>query len=336
VSSDASDSRRDPRQRPSDPAGTRPRHDPESLLPERRPPLPRERSDLLPERRDAASVGPARRASPYAPRFQFLTGGLLAVGLAAIAAIAVLAIGSGGSNTSGERGPAWSTWKPTATGVAGAQQIAQHVGVAYRANGRQLVNVETNGLAFKGTPLAVALRRPPDEGGAIQIHDDDGVLFQLCGIGADCAISTGKPSSDRGFLLRREGLELALYAMHYLDVKQVVVLMPPAIGSIQSIALYFRRDDLAQQLAVPLTHSLAPQVPTVKTATTSPDAAVVHRATAADYLFTLTGSSFNANGFLVLDPYTPAGDAELQKQARAQRADALAAATSATATTTTP
>jgi hypothetical protein len=60
----------------------------------------------------------------------------------------------------------------------------------------------------------------------------------------NCQIDAGKPSKERMLLLRREGLELALYSFRYLkDVKQVVVLIPATPGKAQTIALYFSRDD---------------------------------------------------------------------------------------------
>lgn len=324
----------DPRDRPADPAGTQPRHDPAALLPATRRPDVVDASvvedgDLLPERRAAGGPGAPRAPrvhSEHAPRFQFLTGALLAVGLAAIAGIALLIFGTPGGTS---HGPAWSRWKPTATGVAGAQQIAARVGPEYRDGGAQLVDVETNGLAFKGTQLTVALRQSAAQGGNIQVHDDKGVLYQLCGLGPNCAIDRGKPSTRRAFLLKREGLELALYSLHYLGVKQVVVLLPPPPGRAQTVAMYFRQGDVAGQLARPLTASLTPRAPTVDTVTKAPDAGLVQQRTSTNYLFSLMGSSFNDRAFLVLDPYSAAADDKLQKEL-AKQAKAAAAGTATT------
>jgi hypothetical protein len=323
--------------RPWDPAGTQPKHDPEALLPETREPLlPPEAevvesdaiddddgggSDLLPERRAAAGApaapaAPAARSSSYSARFQFLTGALVAVGLAALVGIVVLVVAPSTSTP----GPAWSPWKPSSGGVQGATQIASHVAPEYRDHGKQLVNVDANDLSFKGVPLTVALRTAAEQGGNIQIHDEKGVLFQLCGLGPSCAIDHGKPSTARGFLLRREALELALYTFRYLkDVKQVVVLIPPVKGKAQTIALYFRPDQVRAELDRPLTSSLVPKAPTVANVTLSPDAALVDQATDDQYLFTLNGSSFNNGGFLVLEPYSRAADAKLQKQLKQQQ-----------------
>jgi hypothetical protein len=329
---------RDDQQQPPpwDPAGTRPKHDPESLLPVAADPLlppeaevvdvsavdEDEAGDLLPERRHAAgpaAVAPAKH-SAYAPRFQFLTGALVAVAIAALVAIAVLVI----APSTKTEGPPWSPWKPQSSGTAGANEIAQHVSTGYRDEGRQLVKVEANDMTFRGVPLAVALRQGEEEGGDIQIHDEKGVLYQMCGLGPNCSIERGKPSRQRTFLMRREALELALYSFRYLDVKQVVVLIPPLPGKVQTVALYFRRDDVRAELSRPLTSSLVPKTPSPKNITLSPDFRLVDRATSNQYLFTFNGASFNNGGLLVLQRYTPEADKKLQKQFKAQQKQAAA------------
>jgi hypothetical protein len=323
--------------KPWDPAGTQPKHDPEALLPDTPEPLlppeaevvesdaidDDEQGDLLPQRRAAAgapAVAAAKRSS-FSPRFQFLTGALVAVGLAALAGIAILIIGPSTTTPA----PAWSPWKPASSGIQGATEIATHVAPEYREQGKQLVNVDANDMSFKGVPLTVALRTSADEGGDIQIHDEKGVLYQLCGLGPSCAIDQGKASTNRGFLLRREGLELALYTFRYLkDIKQVVVLIPPVKGKAQTVALYFRRDQVNQELSRPLTSSLVPKAPSVSSVTGSPDAALVDQATDKPYLFTLNGSSFNNGGFLVLEPYSAAADKKLQADLKQQAKEAAA------------
>jgi hypothetical protein len=309
--------------RPQDPAGTQPRHDPDALLPAARRPLlgddvvdadvveerSGERGDLLPARRTGgdtpAPVAPARH-SQYAPRFHFLTGALLAVGLAAIAGIAALILIPGGSK---DQGPQWSTWTPKQTGTAGAQQIAEHVAHEYKLpDGRQLVDVSVTGLEIQGVPLAVALREAPAQGGDIRVFDDGGLIYRLCGLGPDCAISSGKPSAKRHLLLRREALELALYSFRYLNgVHQIVVFMPPRLGEKPSQALFFRAGDVSQELDRPLTASLSPRVPSVRTVTLSPDATLVNELTTPKiFKFSLTQANTDNKGFIVLDPFDAA------------------------------
>jgi len=305
---------------PQDPAGTQPRYDPEALLPA--DPLPDDvvvdadvvdereeaRGDLLPARRHAGGaaepVAPARH-STYAPRFHFLTGALVAIGLAALAGLVAFVLApSGGSSDDGVN---WSAWRPSTNGTPGAQQIADHVGSQYKLpDGRQIVNVGVTGLEIQGVPLAVAVRQDPAQGGNIKVFDDSGIIFHLCGLGPSCAIATGKASTKRGLLLRREALELALYSFRYLgDVHQVVVFMPPAKGKTPSQALFFREGDVAQELDRPLTASLSPRVPSVSNVTVSPDAPLVNQITAAKtFNFSLTGDQTSQRGFIVLDPPT--------------------------------
>jgi hypothetical protein len=318
--------------RPWDPAGTQPKHDPDELLPDTiEPVLPpdaevvesdaidEDGGDLLPERHAGAgapAVAAADRSSSFAPRFQFLTGALVAVGIAAIVGIAVLVIGP----TTKTPEPAWSPWKPTSGGVAGAAQIADHVAPEYTESGQQLVKIDANDLSFQGIPLTVALQTGADEGGRIQIHSEKGVLYQLCGLTSTCAIDQGKASAERGLLMRRAALELALYTFRYIkNVKQVVVLTPPVKGDLPTHALYFQRDEVSRELSRPLTSSLAPKAPTVENVTEAPDTPLVHEATHNQWLFTLNGQGFNNGGLLVLKPYTPAADAQLQKDLKAQR-----------------
>jgi hypothetical protein len=310
---------RDPR--PQDPAGTQPRHDPDALLPARPARAADdvvdadvveeregERGDLLPARRRPGDMpGPVAPAphSQYAPRFHFITGALLALGLAALAGLAVFIWAPGGGKSSG---PQWSSWVPTASGTAGAQQIAEHVAHEYKLpDGRQLVDVSVTGLEIEGVPLAVALREAPSQGGAIRVFDDGGLIYRLCGLGPDCAISSGKPSARRHLLLRREALELALYSFRYIDgVHQIVVFMPPRLGEKPSQALFFREGDVTQELDRPLTASLSPRVPSVRTVTVSPDAPLVNALTTPKiFKFSLTQANTDNRGFIVLDPFDP-------------------------------
>ncbi len=314
----------DPRARPADPAGTQPRHDPDALLPAEREPLlhddvidaepvaESDGDDMLPVRRRpggmAEPVAPARH-STYAPRFHFLTGALLAVGVAALVGLAAVIVipGSGGDDS----GPRWSNWVPTASGTDGATQIARHVAGTYKlSDGRQMVDVSATGLEIQGVPLAVAVREAPEKGGDIRVFDDSGIIYRLCGLGPDCAISSGKASEKRHLLLRREALELALYSFRYLgDVHQVIVFMPPALGQKPSQALFFREGDVARELDRPLTASLSPRVPSVSTVTLSPDAPLVDQITTSKlFRFSLTQANTDNRGFIVLDPFRAAAD----------------------------
>jgi hypothetical protein len=321
---------RDPRARPADPAGTRPKHDPAALLPAQPPPGPSDGvvdaevieeeeagppsatpprggdGDLLPQRRSARGLAAAAPPQPpHAPRFHFLYGALAAFGAAAVLLL-VLVLATGGDDHRGsDVADSWSAWRPTRSDVAGADQIAGHVARRYRlGDGRQLVTVDATSLSYGGIPLAVAVRRPASAGGDIDVFDDDGVIYRLCGLGTDCAISAGEPSARRHLLLRREALELALYSFRYLDgIDQVAVFLPPRKGKDASQAVFFRRDEVEPQLDAPLHRSLAARTPTVRTIARSPDAASVDRLTLRHlFAFSLTQANADNSGFLVLDP----------------------------------
>jgi hypothetical protein len=169
-----------------------------------------------------------------------------------------------------------------------------------------MVDVSATGLEIEGVPLAVAVREAPDQGGDIRVFDDSGIIYRLCGLGPDCAISSGKASAKRHLLLRREALELALYSFRYLeDVHQVIVFMPPALGQKPSQALFFREGDVARELDRPLTASLSPRVPSVSKVTLSPDAPLVDQITTPKiFRFSLTQANTDNRGFIVLDPFT--------------------------------
>jgi hypothetical protein len=344
TAAEGGDPRRGRREPPPDPAGTRPRHDPESLLPSRPadvvdgsavedvepqaaaagdtgaagagapPPGTGHAVEagrggrLLPERRaPAGGVGPvAQGPPPFAPRFHFLFGALAAVGAAAVTALVIVILAGSGA---GPKPDNWSRWRPSAGGLDGARQIAQHVGSRYRfANGRQLVNVEASPLQIEGVPLAVAVRENEEQGGDIKVFDSEGLIYRFCGLGPNCAIASGRPTPERHLLLRREALELSLYSFHYLrGVDQIVVFMPPRKGEKPSQALFFRRGDVDAALERPLTATLSERAPTVRTVTRSPDVPLVQRLTMPKlFTFSLTQANTDNRGFIVLDPLTDA------------------------------
>jgi len=130
------------------------------------------------------------------------------------------------------RGP-FSPWEPQSEDAQDrAQEIANFVGGNYRLDpDTQLVTVQAAPPRVQDFPLAaVAIGSAP--GGATFTGDnipvfpaDDTIVYILCGLGQECAISEGEPSEERQRLLRREALELALYTFRYVDdIDNVVVL----------------------------------------------------------------------------------------------------------------
>jgi hypothetical protein len=328
--SEPSDRRSDFRSRPPDPAGTKPKVDESSLLPvDAVPLLPSEAEvidstaeeeslepapidattelagsgELLPERRAAAGVGAvaAVAETPHAPRFQFILGALIAVGVAALGLVGALIV-----NHKNAPAPAfWSSWHPTPVGGNPAQQIADHVGHEYRLpGGHELVTVSGGPLQQSGVPINVVLRSDPQNGGDITTISGNGLLFQLCGVGLRCSIDEGKPSQVRHLLLQREALELALYSFRYINgVGSVTVILPPPPGKSPGEAMLIRPHDVTTSLARPLDATLTPTPETPSTFRRSPDALLVRSLTTPTlYNMSVTPDTQNSTLELVLSP----------------------------------
>ena len=195
----------------------------------------------------------------YRMRFALAYLALAAVAGAAIGAVIVLA------DRPADEEQAWSQWRPT--GVTGQYPtaIAEHVSSRYRdAGDRKLVTV------FAGPPeiarerlIGVAVEADtglPEDAAVDGLGRS--VMYQLCGGGESCAFRDGSIDAERLLLLRREGLELALYSFAYVDdLDSVIALLPPfgeqaQQGSMRTLALFFRRGDLRAQLQAPLTATL--------------------------------------------------------------------------------
>ncbi|MDX6651075.1 MAG: hypothetical protein QOJ97_3026 [Solirubrobacteraceae bacterium] len=269
-------------------------------------PAPARRPETLPERaQDAPSAElgfptGAQPPSTFAPRFRMITGALVGVAIGALAATTVLLMSGRPA-----AGPAWSAWQPSKDSTTdGADEIAKHVGGRYRLpTGDQLVLVTGGPLRVAGLDIPVRIALEERAGASTATGSGSGgsilggtgssssspslsevkgraVLYQLCGLGPRCAISKGKPSDERGLLLRREALELALYSFQYLGgVTNVVALLPPAPGKKPENALFFRRSDYESALGRPLTATLPSPPPALNTLPASPEADLIQRLT---------------------------------------------------------
>jgi hypothetical protein len=328
---------RDPRMRPPDPAGTRPKFDPESLRPSsdfrslpagggeagEPPPAGGESPGAEgPSKRDRAELGEALEPpracapvptkpsgpigeAPHAPRFQFLLGAFGALGVAAIVLAVSLALAPKPKPEA-----QWSSWKPTGD-VDPATQIAEHVETEYLLSpGHPLVGVSGGPQEIDGQPVALYIRMSGEKPVPLE---EQGVFYQLCGTESNCSIP-GKPSVQRGLLVRREALELALYTFRYISgASQVVVTFPPpspssgksshsghsgsastaanGLGSsnalegispsshIPSRVLLFRPGDLSPELSRPLGATLSETTPTVATIDSAPESHFVEQLT---------------------------------------------------------
>lgn len=166
----------------------------------------------------------------------------------------------------GAGGEAWSAWKPTEHGQAGAAQIARYLQVRYRLpSGSPIVGIIVRSPAIENQDQTVQVRYvavrsgfPDEPVKDIEVYRTDGTLFYyLCGFGPQCAIEEGTPSTARGLLLRREGLELALFTFKYVDgIDAVVTFIPPKPGENPQALMYFRKADFEAELSRPLPSTL--------------------------------------------------------------------------------
>jgi hypothetical protein len=214
----------------------------------------------------------ARRLA-YRTRFAVFYVLLAIVAGAGVGALLVL-VGRG----SPAPAPAWSSWEPTGSAERRAAQIGDHVGDQYRLpSGNPLAAVTysgpptvtgPDGSTFQVRAIAV---RPDTTGGRAEADDIDTVsaqntvMYTLCGLGSSCSIAEGKASIERGQLLRREALELALYSFTYLrGVDSTLVLLPPRPDGRAASAVFIERGDVGGELDRPLDQTLtAPLTPAV-------------------------------------------------------------------------
>ena len=212
---------------------------------------------------------------PYNRRFTLIYFALAAIVGAAVAIFVGLSLTNSTSQGSGSVAGApaisgWSAWRPSSSGLPAIQEIANYVSAKYRRTaGQQLVVVQgdlpyvAEQLGATGTPTVTkapisSIAVPVLQNGqlAYAVDNRTAIEYQMCGTGPGCTIP-GQASDDRGLLLQREALELALYTFQYVPVDVVVALYPPAPGEPPKYALYFTRADLEKQLSEPLADTLA-------------------------------------------------------------------------------
>ena len=268
---------------------------PEALTPPPPPEQPDERGRDEPPQRP-----PFEPISRHAPRFRLILGALIGVAIGAIGATLVLVSGQGPSTHSG----GWSKWQPSSSSLGdGAQQIADHVAPTYRQQGGdQLVGVTGGPLkvAASQDPLPAKIAVASQDTTKIGIIRGSTALYSLCGLGSRCAINRGKPSVQRFLLLRREALELALYSFRYLDVANVVALLPPAPGQKPQNAVFFQRNEFKKVLDHPIDQVLPSPPPSLVGLTDTPQGKLISTVTAPSvYCFSFQQAQ-DLSAFLVL------------------------------------
>ena len=210
-------------------------------------------------------VARARRLElgPHRRRFLVVYG--LLAGVLGVAVVGLVVFAGKSINPA----PKWSAWKPSGGGLGAAKQIADQVGKSYRLpNGDQLVDVIAGAPSVSASNtqtisihyLAVhGTQGRKDE--LFPVSSSDSVMYSLCGLGASCSIATGKPSPQRGRLVRREILELALHTFKYAGgIKNVIAFMP-TVAHKPTYLVYLQKADLAAELHKPLVQTLAAKTP---------------------------------------------------------------------------
>jgi hypothetical protein len=204
---------------------------------------------------------------PHKLRFAIIYGALGAIVVAALVGAGIFA------TRSIDPAPKWSAWKPKGGGLGAAQEIADHVAQSYRLpNGDQLVDVISKAPSLSPPSSStipihyVAVRGTKgNEDQVYPISPTNSVMYSLCGLGTSCAIATGKPSVERGRLVRREILELALYTFKYAGgIQNVIAFMPPQAGKQAKYVVYLRHSDVEAALKQPLATTLGANVPLPK------------------------------------------------------------------------
>lgn len=174
--------------------------------------------------------------------------------------------------TAGAISAADGGWHPVCDisfGCDKPHQIAAYVAPKYQlTKGKSIVTITAGPPTLAnsdGTAMDVPVIVERNDRGARVAYtgqsQDNTVEYKMCGFGTACQIG-GTPSVARGYLLRREALELALLTFKYdTSVKSVVTFFPkPAKTTDAPYALFFKRADYEQQLARPLADTLGKQV----------------------------------------------------------------------------
>lgn len=226
--------------------------------------------------------------SPHADKFRVVLAGLSGLALGALAVAAAVLIAHDNNRSSSSSAAAgsgatlsWSTWKPSASGNAGAAQIADYIAPFYRLSTSQQLAVitpisttqlNTSTGSFTGSGLTVALKSSASGATTASLQPLTGqtVGYDLCGQGGpDCSVG-GTSSTVRMLLLRREALELAMYTFKYLPAAEnVVAVLPPGRettgkGSKRvTVAVLFERQNLAPLLTEPVESTLQQYPPDV-------------------------------------------------------------------------
>jgi len=177
---------------------------------------------------------------------------VLAIGMGAAVGLAIVLLGRGSTHhiASGAK-----SFTPERSGELGARQIGDYVSHEYNLpSGRGLVGIIAQRPSFQNVQMNQDLIRPSDS-----LTDKDvtllplgnGIMYLLCGLGANCAIDEGADNPQRNALVEQEVMELAVRTFKSDSaVQTVTLLMPPFSGT--SLVAVVRRRDFAPIISRPL------------------------------------------------------------------------------------
>jgi hypothetical protein len=259
-------------------------------------------------------------------RFRWAVVGLFVLALCSLAAAVWLSSsGRHGTATASSAGPAWSSWQPSAPGLAGAQEIADYVAPYYRATpANQLAVVTVVNLDNPAAPVQVVVP-VGNSGSVLPLPAGNTIVYNLCGEGsANCSIGVGHPSPARLLLLQRESLELALYTFKYIAGAQTVVaLLPPGYTVVHcgavctkshrkpvtkplNLAVAFERSELTPWLNQPLSAALPETIPpTPAEMPHSKEAELVNVLTSHGMFSESTATAQDSSTIITLSPLRP-------------------------------
>jgi hypothetical protein len=200
----------------------------------------------------------------------------------------------------------WSAWKPSTQGLQGAHEIALRVAPKYKAaNGAELVAVQEHGPQVQGLRLeAIGVRRL-NQGGQIDpyiglFHADKTLIYAFCGLQTNCAIQ-GDSTAEQQRMLRREALELSLYAFRYLHGVDQVVSLVDSTKDGGTSAVFLRKSEFQPELKHPLRDTLPLAAPPAVDGKDSKESAVIDALTLSNTFPAHFESLPDGDAILVLD-----------------------------------